>query len=85
MPWVVGQNRNVKEAEPVDVDVQNINNRANANRLIRRLCSLKGLLTREVNYCTQKVEHFRTLMAAARPQTQMMIDYAREILDNYAR
>ena len=87
MPSVVGQNGNVKEAEPVEdqVDVQNINTRANANWLIRRLRSLKGLWTREVNYCTQKVEHFRTLMAAAQPQTQMMIEYARDLLDNYGR
>ena len=42
-------------------------------------------MTREVNYCTQKVEHFRTLMAVTQPQTQMMIEYARDILDNYAR
>ena len=83
----MGQNGNVEEAEPVEdqVDVQNINTRANANRLIRRLHSLKGLLTREVNYCTHKVEHFRTLMAAKKPQTQMIIVYARDLLDNYAR
>ena len=83
----VEQNGNVEEAEPVadQVDVQDINTRANASRLTRRLDSLKGLLTREVNYCTQKVEHFCNLMAATQPQTQMMIEYARDILDNYAR
>ena len=42
-------------------------------------------MTREVKYCTQKVEHFHTLMDATQPQTQMMVEYARDILDNYTR
>ena len=67
MVSVVGQNGNVKTvAEPVtdQVDIQDVNTRANANRLSQRLRSLKGHLTREVKYCTQKVEQFRTLMDA---------------------
>ena len=67
------------------VFVQDINTRVNRSQLIRNLRSLKGLLKREVNYCTQKVDYFCTLMAATQPQTQMMIEYASEILDNYAR
>ena len=88
MVSVVDENRNVKVlAEPVtvQVDVQDINTKANANRLSRRLHSLKGLLTKEVTYCTQKVKHFRTLMDATQPQTQMMVEYARNILDNFTR
>ena len=84
MVQVVGQNGNVEETEPVadQVDVQDINTRANMRRLIRRLRSLKGLLTREVNYCNQKVVHFGTLMAATQPQKQMMTEYAWDLLDS---
>ena len=86
MVSVVGQNRNVEVvAEPVtdQVDVQDINTKANANRLSRRLRSLKGLLTREVTYCTKKVEQFRTLMDATQPKSQMMVEYARNMLNNF--
>ena len=87
MVSVVGQNWNVEEAQPVadQVDVQDINTRANTSRLTTRLSSLKGLLTKEVNCCTKKVEYFHTLMAATQPQTQMMIEYASDLLDTYAR
>ena len=80
----VGQNRNnVEETGPMgnQVNVQDINTRANAGRLTKKLRSLKGLLTREVNYCNQKVLHFGTLMAATQQQTQMMTEYARDLLD----
>ena len=82
-----GQNGNVEETGPVgnQVNAQDINTRANAGRLARRLRSLKGLLTREVNYCNKKVLHFGTLMAATQQQTQMMTEYARDLLDCYAR
>ena len=85
--YSINKNGNVEEAEPVadQVDVQDINTRANASRLTRRLRSLKGLLTREVNYCNEKVEHFLTLMAATQPQTQMTIEYYSNLLDTYAR
>ena len=79
MVSVVGQNGNVETvAEPVmdQVDIQDVNTRANANRLSQRLHILKGHLTREVKYCTKKVEQFRTLMDATQPKSQMMVEYA---------
>ena len=82
----MGQNGNVKvvaETLTDQVDVQDINTRANANILSRRLRSLKGLLTREVKYCTQKVEQFRTLIDTTQPKSQLMVEYARDILDNF--
>ena len=73
MVLAVGKKGNIEETEPVgnQVDVQDMNTRANAGRLTRRLRSLKGLLTREVNYCNQKVLHFGTLKAATQQQTQI--------------
>ena len=87
MVLALGQNGNVEETGPVgnQVNAQDINTRANAGRLARRLRSLKGLLTREVNYCNQKVLHFGTLMAATQQQTQMMSEYTRDLLECYAR
>ena len=88
MVSIVCQNGNVENvAAPVtdQVDTQDVHTRANARRLSQRLRGLKGHLTREVKYCTQKVEHFHTLMDAAQPQTQMMVEFARNILDNLTR
>ena len=82
MVSVVGQNGNVKNvAELVtdQVDIQDVNTRANANRLSQRLCSLKGHLTREVKNCISKVERFHTMMDATQPNLQMMVEYAHEI------
>ena len=84
----VGQNgNNVEETGPVgdQVNAQDISTRANAGRLAGGLRSSKGLLIREINYCNQKVLNFGTLMATTQQQTQMMTEYARDLLDCYAR
>ena len=60
MVSVVGQNGNVETvAEPVtdQVDIQDVNTRANANRLSQRLRSLKGHLTREENIVLKKLSN----------------------------
>ena len=88
MVLAVGQNgNNVEETGPVgnQVNVQDINTRANAGRLTKRLRSLKGLLTREVNYSNKFFLHFGTLTAATQQKTQLMLEYARDLLDCYAR
>ena len=88
MVSIVGQNGNVKNvAAPVtdQVDTEDVNIRANARRLSQRVGGLKGHLTREVKNCISKVEQFRTLMDAAQPKPQMMVEYARDILDNFTR
>ena len=86
MVSVVGQNGNVETvAEPVtdQVDIQDVNTRANANRLSQRLRSLKGHLTRKVKYCTQKIEQLRTMLDASQSTSQMMVEYARNMLDHF--
>ena len=86
MVSVVGQNGNVKNvAELVtdQVDIQDVNTRANANRLSQRLRSLKGHLTRKVKCCTQKIEQLRTMLDASQSTSQMMVEYARNMLNNF--
>ena len=88
MVSIVGQNGNVENvAAPVtdQVDTEDVHIRANERRLSQSLRGLKGHLTREVKNCISKVEQFRTLMDATQPQTQMMVEYARNILDNFTR
>ena len=86
MVSVVGQNGNVETvAEPVtdQVDIQDVNTRANANRLSQRLRSLKGHLTGKVKCCTQKIEQLRTMLDASQSTSQMMVEYARNMLNNF--
>ena len=86
MVSIVGQNGNVENvAEPVmdQVDIQDVNTRANANRLSQRLHSLKGHLTRKVKCCTQKIEQLRTMLDASQSTSQMMVEYARNMLDHF--
>ena len=84
----VGTNgNNVQVAGLVDnqVNVNDIQTRANAGRLTIKLRSLKGLLTREINFCKQKITHFRTLMASTQQRTFLMTEYARSVLECHAR
>ena len=77
MVSVVGQNGNFENvAEPVmdQVDIQDVNTRANANRLSQILRSLKWHLMREVKYCTQKIEQLRTMLDASQSTSQMMVE-----------
>ena len=54
-------------------------------RLTNQLRSLKGLLTREVNFCNKKIAHFRTLMASTQQRTPVfMTEYARGLLECHA-
>ena len=88
MVSVVGQNGNVKNvAELVtdQVDIQDVNTRANANRLSQRLRSLKGHLTGKVKCCTQKIEQLRTMLDAPQSTSQMVVEYVRNMLDNFTR
>ena len=88
MAPTVGTNGNNVEGTGLvgtQVNANDINTRANAGRLTIRLRSLKGLLTREVNYCNNKVLHFGTLMAAPQQKTQYMLECAQDLLDFYAR
>ena len=92
MVLIVGQNGNVEPVPaPVmgQVDTEDEHIRANAKRLSQRLRGLKGHLTREVKNCTSKVGQFHTLMEQGADQPvpanfQIMVEYAREILDNFA-
>ena len=91
MTLIVGQNGNIEPVlAPVmgQVDTEDEHIRANAKRLSQRLRGLKGHLTREVKNCISKVEQFHTLMdqGTAQPANlQIMVEYACEILDNFAR
>ena len=88
MAPTVGTNGNNVEGTGLvgtQVNANDINTRANAGRLTIRLRSLKGLLTREVNYCNKKIVHFGTLMAAPQQKTQAMLGYAQGLLDCHAR
>ena len=88
MAPTVGTNGNNVQAAGLigtQVNANDIHTRANAGRLTNQLRSLKGLLTREVNYCNKKIVHFRTLMAAPQQKTQAMTEYARGLLDCHAR
>ena len=74
--------------DPVDTEDEHL--RVSAKRLFQKLCGLKGHLTREVKNCTSKVGQFHTLMeqGAAQPipaNLQIMVEYAREILENFSR
>ena len=78
---------NVKETGLVSTQVNatDINTRINAGRLTGGLRSLKGLLTREINYCNTKVLHCCTLKAGPQQHTQLMLENAQDLLDCYAR
>ena len=45
----------------------------------------KGALDEGSKKYISKVEQFRTLMDAAQPKSQLMVEYARDILDNFTR
>ena len=85
MARTVGANGdNVQAAGLVgtQVNANDIHTRAHAGRLTKQLHSLKGLLTREVNFCNKKIAHFRTLMASTQQRTPVfMTEYARGLLE----
>ena len=60
--------------------------REETGMLQRSLRNLKGLLTREVNQCKDKIAHFR--LKYAKDYTTVTVDkigYAQSIIDNYNR
>ena len=61
-PAVATNGNNVQMADLVDnqVNANGIQTRANVGRLTIQLRSLKGELTREINFCYKKIAHFRT-------------------------
>ena len=89
----MGQNGNIEPAlAPVlgQVDTEDEHIRASAKRLFQNLHGLKGHLTREVKNSTSKVGQFHALMEQGATQPvpanlQIMVEYAREILDNCVR
>ena len=56
-----------------------------AGRVKRRLRNLKGLLTREVSACIDKMVYFKTKYPDDSIVTNIQIVYAKEILDTYSR
>ena len=68
------------------VNANGIQTRANVGRLTIQLRSLKGQLTREINFCYKKITHFRNLLASTQQRTPiLMVEYARGILECHAR
>ena len=60
--------------------------REEAGRLQRSLRNLKGLLTREVNACNDKINHFKLRFSDDFTTiTVVKIGYAQNILDNHTR
>ena len=60
--------------------------REEAGRLQRSLRNLKGLLTREVNQCNDKIAHFKLKFAEDYTTvTVVKIGYAQSIIDNHNR
>ena len=60
--------------------------REEAGRLQRSLRNLKGLLTREVNNCNDKINHFKLRFSDDYTTvTVVKIGYAQNILDNHNR
>ena len=57
--------------------------REEAGRLQRSLRNLKGLLTREVNACNDKINHFK--LRFSDDFTTITVGYAQNILDNHTR
>ena len=56
-----------------------------AGRVKRRLRNLKGLLTREVSACIDKMVYFKTKYPDDSIVTNIQIDYGKEILETYSR
>ena len=57
-----------------------------AGRLQRRLRNLKGLLTKDVTACIDKIRHFKTKYPDNSTEiTTVQIDYAKDISDNLMR
>ena len=57
-----------------------------AGRLQRRLRNLKGLLTKDVTACIDKIRHFKTKYPDKSTEiTTVEIDYAKDILETYNR
>ena len=57
-----------------------------AGRLQRRLRNLKGLLTKDVTACIDKIRHFKTKYPDNSTEiTTVQIDYAKDILETYGR
>ena len=60
--------------------------REEAGRLQRSLRNLKGLLTREINACNDKIGHFKLRFSDdSTTITVVKIGYAQNILDNHTR
>ena len=56
-----------------------------AGRVKRRLRNLKGLLTREVSACIDKMLYFKTKYKDDSIVTNVQVDYANQILTTYSR
>ena len=56
-----------------------------AGRVKRRLRNLKGLLTREVSACIDKIGFFKNKYPDDSTVTTVQIDYAKDILETYNR
>ena len=57
-----------------------------AGRLQRRLRNLKGLLTKDVTACIDKIGHFKTKYPDNSTEiTTVQIDYAKNIIENHGR
>ena len=57
-----------------------------ARRLQRRLRNLKGLLTKEITACIDKIGHFKTKYPDNSTEiTTVQIDYAKNIIENHGR
>ena len=57
-----------------------------AGRLQRRLRGLKGLLTKDVTGCIDKIKHFKSKYPdEASETTSIQIDYVRDILASHDR
>ena len=57
-----------------------------AGRLQRRLRNLKGLLTKDVTACIDKIRHFKTkYLDDSTETTTVQIDYAKDIIYNLER
>ena len=62
-----------------------IKTRAKVGRLQKSLRNLKGKLTKEVNFCYQKITHFKKIVSNNRLATSVVkTDFAQSILDCHA-
>ena len=63
-----------------------IKTRAKVGRLQKSLRNLKGQLTKEVNFCYQKITHFKKIVSDNRLANSVVkTDFAQSILDCHTR